>query len=79
VDAEFARAAARALRPGALFKVASDHADAFSAIAAVLSAEPLLRQLTAEEQGEWTTGTSYEIKFLAQGRPIQKGIWARLG
>jgi tRNA (guanine-N7-)-methyltransferase len=77
VDPEFTAAAARALRPGALLKVASDHADYFSAIVETLSAEPLLRALSPDEQGEWTTGTSYELKFLAQGRPIYKGIWAR--
>jgi len=79
VDPEFAAAAARALRAGALLKVASDHADSFAAIEAILSAEPLLRTLPEAEQGPWTTGTSYEVKFLAQGRPIHKGIWARLG
>ena len=77
VDAAFASAAARALRPGCSLKAASDHADYYAEIALVLGAEPLLRTLTPEEQGEWSTGTSYEAKFLAQGRPIQKGIWVR--
>jgi tRNA (guanine-N7-)-methyltransferase len=77
VDLEFAAAAARALRPGAPLKIASDHADYFSAIVEILSAEPLLRALAADEEGEWTTGTSYEVKFLAQSRPIHKGIWVR--
>jgi tRNA (guanine-N7-)-methyltransferase len=77
VDAAFAAAAARALRPGAPLRAASDHADLFEEIATVLGEEPLLRALSAEEQGEWSTGTSYEMKFLAQGRPIRKGIWVR--
>ncbi len=77
LDEEFAASAARALRPGARLKIASDHADYFSAAVEILSAEPLLRTLPADEQGEWTTGTSYEVKFLAQGRPIHKGIWIR--
>lgn len=77
VDLEFAAAAARALRPGSPLKIASDHFDYFSAAVEILSAEPLLRALQADEQGEWTTGTSYEEKFLAQGRPIHKGIWVR--
>jgi tRNA (guanine-N7-)-methyltransferase len=79
VDAAFAAAAARALRPGAPLRVASDHADLFEEIERVLREEPLLRELTPEEQGEWSTGTSYEVKFLAQGRPIRKGIWVRRG
>lgn len=77
VDFEFAAAAVRALRPGAHLKIASDHADYFFAIVEILSAEPLLRALAADEEGKWTTGTSYEVKFLAQGRPIHKAIWIR--
>ena len=29
----------------------------------VLSSEPLLEKLTPEEAGDWSTGTSYELKF----------------
>ena len=79
VDAAFASAAARALGPGCPLKAASDHAGYYAEIAEVLAAEPLLLALTPDEQGEWMTGTSYEVKFLAQGRPIQKGIWVRRG
>jgi tRNA (guanine-N7-)-methyltransferase len=77
VDPEFAAAAARSLRPGAPFKIASDHEDLFAVMHDVLSAEPLLRGLSPEEQGEWSTGTSYELKFLRSGKPIRKGIWVR--
>ena len=76
IDPEFARAAALALRPGAPLKVASDHTGYFTRIFEVLGAEPLLT-LETGSQGGWTTGTSYEAKFLAEGRPIEKGIWRR--
>ena len=43
----------------------------------VLSSEPLLEKLSPEEAGDWSTGTSYELKFLKTGRPIQKAIFRR--
>ena len=78
VDPEWAAAAARALEPGGLLKVASDHAEYWAVIDAVLSAEPLLAKLSEEEAGEWSTGTNYELKFLRSGRPIRKAVFRRV-
>jgi tRNA (guanine-N7-)-methyltransferase len=78
VDPEWAAAAARALEPGGLLRVASDHAEYWSVIDAVLSAEPLLARLSEEEAGEWSTGTNYELKFLRSGRPIRKAVFRRV-
>lgn len=78
VDAAWAAAAAGALAPGALLRVASDHAEYFAVMDAVLSAEPLLAKLTPEEAGEWSTGTNYELKFLKSGRPISKAVFRRV-
>ncbi len=78
VDAAFASAAARALVPGALLRVASDHEAYFAALEAVLDAEPGLTRVPASECGEWSSGTNYEMKFVKAGRPIWKGVWRRL-
>src|SRR5512135_1423177 len=78
VDAAWAAAAARALAPGGLLRVASDHAEYFTVMDAVLSAEPLLARLSPEEAGEWSTGTNYELKFLKSGRPILKAVFRRV-
>jgi tRNA (guanine-N7-)-methyltransferase len=78
VDPDWAAAAARALEPGGLLKVASDHAGYWAVIDAVLSAEPLFARLSEGEAGEWSTGTNYELKFLKSGRPIRKAVFRRL-
>ena len=78
VDPEWASAAARALEPGGLLRVASDHAEYWAVIDAVLSAEPLFAKLSPEEAGEWSTGTNYELKFLKSGRPIRKAVFRRV-
>jgi tRNA (guanine-N7-)-methyltransferase len=78
VDAVWASAAARALAPGALLRVASDHAEYFAVMDDVLSREPLLAKLTPGEAGEWSTGTNYELKFLKTGRPIRKAVFRRV-
>ena len=78
VDGAWAAAAARALAPGALLRVASDHAGYWAVLDAVLSAEPLLARLSDEEAGEWSTGTNYELKFAKSGRPIRKAVFRRV-
>ncbi len=78
VDPAWATAAARALEPGGLLRVASDHAEYWAVMNAVLSAEPLLAELSDEEAGEWSTGTNYELKFLKSGRPIRKAVFRRV-
>lgn len=77
VDAAWAEAAARALAPAAPLYVASDHEEYFAVIDAVLTLEPLLEKLPPEEGGDFTTGTSYELKFLKAGRPIYKAVFRR--
>ncbi|MFI5197949.1 MAG: tRNA (guanine(46)-N(7))-methyltransferase TrmB [Thermoanaerobaculia bacterium] len=77
VDAAWAEAAARALAPACFFRVASDHKDYFALIDDVLSSEPLLEKLMPEEAGDWSTGTSYELKFRKTGRPIYKAVFRR--
>jgi tRNA (guanine-N7-)-methyltransferase len=78
VDAAWAAAAARALEPGGLLRVASDHAEYWAVIDAALSAEPFLARLSEEEAGAWSTGTNYELKFLKSGRPIRKAVFRRV-
>jgi len=78
VDPSWAAAAARALEPGALLRVVSDHAGYWEVIEAVLSAEPLLARLSEEEAGDWSTGTNYELKFVKSGRPIRKAVFRRV-
>ncbi len=77
VDAEWAAAAARALVPGGLLRIASDHAEYFSVMDAVLSAEPLLARVPDDETGPWTTGTNYEVKFARTGRPVRRAVFRR--
>ncbi len=78
VDAEWAAAAARALEPGGLLRVASDHTAYWDVIDAVLSAELLLAKLSDEDTGLWSTGTNYELKFVKTGRPIHKAVFRRV-
>ncbi|MFI5119841.1 MAG: tRNA (guanine(46)-N(7))-methyltransferase TrmB [Thermoanaerobaculia bacterium] len=77
VDAAWAKAAAHALAPACLLRVASDHEEYFALMDAVLSSEPLLEKLTSEEAGYWSTGTSYELKFRKTGRRIYKAVFRR--
>jgi tRNA (guanine-N7-)-methyltransferase len=76
-DARFASAAARALGPDALLRVASDHAGYFSVIKETLDAEPGLEPVSEAEAGAWTPGTNYETKFRKEGRPIFSAGWRR--
>lgn len=78
IDAELATAAARALAPGALFWVASDHPEYFESMTRILTAEPKLRALSAGETLPWSAGTDYELKFESKGKPIGRGVWRRI-
>ncbi|HSB64746.1 MAG TPA: tRNA (guanosine(46)-N7)-methyltransferase TrmB [Thermoanaerobaculia bacterium] len=77
VDAAWAEAAARALAPDCVLRVASDHEEYFALIDTVLSKEPLFEKLAPEEAGDWSTGTSYEAKYRKTGRPIYKAVFRR--
>jgi len=74
---EFAAAAARALAPGGLLRVSSDHRDYWEALEAILDGEPLLLRLGPEETGPWSSGTNYERKFAASGRPVFQAVFRR--
>ncbi|MGE5344329.1 MAG: tRNA (guanosine(46)-N7)-methyltransferase TrmB [Acidithiobacillales bacterium] len=74
---EFAAAAARAIAPGGLLRVASDHTDYWRDIEKILEAEPLLVRLAPEETGPWSSGTHYERKFAASGRPVFQAAFCR--
>jgi tRNA (guanine-N7-)-methyltransferase len=78
VDAGWASAAARALVPGGVLRIASDHTESFAVMDEILSHEPLLSKLAPEEAGEWSTGTNYELKSLKSGRPIHKAVFRRV-
>jgi len=73
---EFARAAAAALVPGGLLRVATDNLPYFDAIREVLDAEPGLEKVSGSESG-WSSGTDYERKYEKEGRPMARGIWRR--
>ncbi len=77
VDPAWAAAAARALEPGGLLRIASDHMEYFAVMDAVLSAEPLLAKVPEDETGAWSAGTNYEVKFVKSGRPIRKAVFRR--
>jgi tRNA (guanine-N7-)-methyltransferase len=76
-DAAFAAAAARALEPGGLLRVASDHEEYWKVIEEVLGAEPGLVRLAPSETGPWSSGTNYELKFAASGRPVFQAVFRR--
>ena len=77
VDPMWAGSAARTLATGGLLRVASDHEEYFSVIDGVLSDEPGFERLSEEEAGDWSTGTSYELKFQRTGRPIHRIVLRR--
>ena len=73
---DFVRAAAAALVPGGLLRVATDNLPYFEAIREVLDAEPSLEKIGGSEAG-WSSGTDYERKYEKEGRPMARGIWRR--
>jgi tRNA (guanine-N7-)-methyltransferase len=73
---DFVRAAALAIVPGGLLRVATDNLPYFDAIREVLDAEPALEKVPGSESG-WTAGTDYERKYEKEGRPMARGIWCR--
>jgi len=70
---------ARILAPGGFLHVSTDVADYFEEILAALRAQDALRPgadpLFTEEAGP--TRTSYESKYAAVGRTIQRACWMR--
>ncbi len=76
-DASFAAAAARALEPGGLLRVASDHEEYWKVIEELLGAEPDLARLAPSQTGPWSCGTNYELKFAASGRSVFQAVFRR--
>ena len=72
---------ARILKPGGFLHVSTDVADYFEEILATLQAQDALRPADDPLFGEQTAAgkTSYELKYLAAGRSIQRTCWARPG
>lgn len=73
---DFVRAAALALVPGGVLRVATDAPPYFETIREVLDAEPGLGRVSGSETG-WSSGTDYERKYEKEGRPTARGIWRR--
>ncbi len=74
---EFVTAAARAIAPGGLLRVASDHEAYWRDIERILEAEPLLVRLASAGTGPGSSGTHYERKFVASGRPVFQAAFRR--
>jgi tRNA (guanine-N7-)-methyltransferase len=83
--AEFVAVCARALRPGGRLHVATDVADYFQVITALVARQPLLAPLplplpqarTPEHDLDYLT--NFERKFRREGRPIYRALWQRSG
>jgi len=73
---DFVRAAADALVPGGVLRVATDNLPYFEAIREVLDAEPALETVPGSGFA-WSAGTDYERKYEKEGRPVARGIWRR--
>jgi len=71
---EFVEAAVRALKPGAIWAVQTDHAEYFEIIRSLLLARPELRAIPFEGavcfDAEQSPRTNYEVKYLREGRRI---------
>jgi len=76
-DAAFVAAAASALERNGLLRVSSDHAEYWKVIEEVLGAEAALDRLAPSETGAWSSGTNYELKFAASGRPVFQAVFRR--
>ena len=75
-EPSFVRAAALALAPAGLLRVATDNLPYFETILEVLDAEPALERVPGSDSG-WSSGTDYERKYEKEGRPMARGIWRR--
>jgi len=73
---DFVGAAARALVPGGLLRVATDNLPYFETVREVLDAEPALERVPGSDAG-WSSGTDYERKYEKEGRPMRRGVWRR--
>jgi tRNA (guanine-N7-)-methyltransferase len=81
VQTDFVAAAVRALAPGALWLVQSDHEEYFSQMTGLLSARPELRstpwQTADASAGPDWKGTNFEIKYARAGVVIHRAAYVR--
>lgn len=83
IDADFAAAAVRALKPNGRWAVQSDHAGYFEVIRSILTSMPELQPVpfddaefgTADERTE----TNYETKYLREGREMYRLAFRKRG
>lgn len=76
LQADFAAAAVRVLRPAGRFAVQSDHAEYFCQMQAVILSRPEFTCVAFEDEdfgaAEERVQTNYEIKYQREGRPIYR-------
>lgn len=71
LDALFLETLASRLEPGGLLRVKTDHPDYAGELAVLLQTVPALEEIGWESLPE-PPPTHYEIKYLAEGRPIRR-------
>ena len=79
VDAAWAKAAALALAPDCLFRVASDHEEYFALIDEVLSTEPMFEKLSPEEAGDVVDGNELRGEVQEDGPADLQGRLSKAG
>ena len=81
VQPDFVEAVLRVMVPGAEWLVQSDHEAYFEVIRAELDARPELTEVpwadAAAKAGDEWAGTNFEIKYVAEGRPIHRAAYLR--
>lgn len=77
VTPEFARSVAEALAPDGELRFVTDHGDYFEEAVAILESEPRLEPLPVPD--EMADLTNYERKYRAEGRPIHRARYRRVG
>ncbi len=81
VQPDFANAAVRAIKPGGVWLIQSDHAEYFAVMREVLDQQVEISELpweqTGVDPGEAWEGTNFEIKYTAEGRTIHRAAYVR--
>jgi len=81
VQPDFVEAAVRALKPGGLWLIQSDHEEYFGIIRNLLDQRPELTEIAWEETDvgqnpDWV-GTNFEVKYAREGRSIRRVAYAK--